>query len=246
MMLPSVPSLDSAAVAVHQDASKGRYVVATTTYQAGDIVFQDQAFVYASCSGEHLLNGARNPPTMATLLDPACDTVDEFHPSMHRLFGSLLATMRSLDVIGEVDRAKCILKCVTKFLQHPASLNDMLSLSAATANAPACVDTAQKLLQKFPAVFTQVTVPVLSKIIGILNTNSHELEAVVGGGTGLFLSACLMEHNCFANCSFTTKNNTLWVTAVRPIQVNEPLSIDYGNLFYRPLHERQQHLQQGY
>ncbi|RHZ09268.1 hypothetical protein DYB26_010893, partial [Aphanomyces astaci] len=186
-MLPSVPSLASAAVAVHQDASKGRYVVATTTYQAGDIVFQDQAFVYASCSGEHLLNGARNPPTMATLLDPACDTVDEFHPSMHRLFGSLLATMRSLDVIGE-------------FLQHPASLNDMLSLSAATANAPACVDTAQKLLQKFPAVFTQVTVPVLSKIIGILNTNSHELEAVVGGGTGLFLSACLMEHNCFANC----------------------------------------------
>ncbi|ETV93371.1 hypothetical protein, variant [Aphanomyces invadans] len=240
MTLDRVPVLGDAAVAVLESPSKGRYVVATSTYQPGDVVFQDQAFVYASCNGEHLLE--TKVPTMANLLDDALETADEYHPSMHRLFASLLTAMRGFDTIGEVDRAKCILKCVTQFLRHPASLDGMMALSY--VNEPACVDTAQQLVHAFPAVFTQVSVPVLAKIIGVLNTNSHELEGI--GGTGLFLSACLMEHSCAPNCSFTTDGHTLWVTAIRPIEVHDAMSIDYGNLFYRPRHERQQQLQQGY
>ncbi|CAK4079874.1 unnamed protein product [Aphanomyces euteiches] len=238
-MLPGVPVLSQAAVQVAQDTAKGRYVIATRPHQPGEIVFQDEAFVFASCKAESFLKSKQ--ATFAQLLD-SNESANDFHPNMHNLFFNLLSTMRGLDMIGEVDRAKCILKSVTKFLQNPSSLDNMLSLSY--ANEAACLDTAQQLIKRFPAVFTQVTAPTLAKIIGVLSTNSHELETL--GGTGLFLSACLMEHNCYANCSFTTFESTLWVTAIRPIQVNEPLSIDYGNMFYRPLQERQEHMQQGY
>jgi hypothetical protein len=85
---------------------------------------------------------------------------------------------------------------------------------------------------------------VLATLIGVLNTNSHELETI--NGTGLFLSSCLMEHNCQPNCSFTTFRDTLWVTATQEIEPGASISIDYGNLFYRPQKDRQAHLYQGY
>ncbi|RHY25255.1 hypothetical protein DYB32_008432 [Aphanomyces invadans] len=112
MTLDRVPVLGDAAVAVLESPSKGRYVVATSTYQPGDVVFQDQAFVYASCNGEHLLE--TKVPTMANLLDDALETADEYHPSMHRLFASLLTAMRGFDTIGEVDRAKYGFACVCR------------------------------------------------------------------------------------------------------------------------------------
>ncbi|KAH7460296.1 uncharacterized protein KRP23_14664 [Phytophthora ramorum] len=54
----------------------------------------------------------------------------------------------------------------------------------------------------------------MATLIGVLSTNSHELGN--RGGSGLFLSACRMEHNCLPNCSFTTFDSTLWMTAIRP------------------------------
>lgn len=39
-------------------------------------------------------------------------------------------------------------------------------------------------------------------ILGVLNTNSHELGE--WGGSGLYMKALLMEHDCRPNCSFTT------------------------------------------
>lgn len=43
----------------------------------------------------------------------------------------------------------------------------------------------------------------VTRIIGILNTNSHQLEldgSVGEGGTGVFLNASMMEHNCRYRC----------------------------------------------
>ncbi|KAF0698542.1 Aste57867_10841 [Aphanomyces stellatus] len=259
-MLSGVPTLMQAPVQVQVDAVKGRYVTAAKPYAAGEIVFQDQAFVFATCNGEDLLELKLRKPTFDQLVDSAHESANEFHPSQHKLFCSLLSVMRGIEIIGEVDRAKCILKCVTKLLQTPSALNDMLTLSY--ANEPACVQVAQQLTQKFPAVFTQVTVPVLAKIIGVLNTNSHELEALGNfflrkliqifmwriRGHGVVFVGVLdgAQLFCKLQVCFTTDGDTLWVTAIRPIEPNEPMSIDYGNMFYRPRQERQEHMLRGY
>uniref|UniRef100_A0AAV1UG49 SET domain-containing protein n=1 Tax=Peronospora matthiolae TaxID=2874970 RepID=A0AAV1UG49_9STRA len=48
------------------------------------------------------------------------------------------------------------------------------------------------------------------------------------------------------NCSFTTFDSTLWMTAIRSIVPGDALSIDYGNFFYRPTSERQESLLDSY
>jgi hypothetical protein len=47
-------------------------------------------------------------------------------------------------------------------------------------------------------------------ILGVLNTNSHELGE--WGGSGLYMKALLMEHDCRPNCSFTT-HGSWWTQA---------------------------------
>ena len=52
-------------------------------------------------------------------------------------------------------------------------------------------------------------------ILGVLNTNSHELGE--WGGSGLYMKALLMEHDCRPNCSFTT-HGSLLTTLPRPFK----------------------------
>ncbi|KDO22835.1 hypothetical protein SPRG_11594 [Saprolegnia parasitica CBS 223.65] len=238
MSLDQLPTFATAAIATQTDATKGRFVTATKSFAPGDIVFKDEAFVYATCDCEALLEDVTQ---FAKLLDET-ESQPEYAKSMRKSFHKILLAMMDMDIIGDVDRAKCILKVVTKYLESKASIAALLQLSH--ANNEACEAAAKTLRKTFPIVFQSVPSPVLTKIIGVLNTNSHELETL--GGTGLFLSACLMEHNCAPNCSFTTAETTLWVTAIRDIAPNEPLSIDYGNMFYRPTAERQASMQDGY
>lgn len=76
-----------------------------------------------------------------------------------------------------------------------------------------------------------------SRLLAVLNTNSHELADVAG--SGLFLLASMMEHNCAPNCNFTSRNTQLWVTAVAEVKAGDHLSIDYECAeVYRPTAER--------
>ncbi|CAK4423452.1 unnamed protein product, partial [Aphanomyces euteiches] len=43
---------------------------------------------------------------------------------------------------------------------------------------------------------------------------------------------------CLPNCNLTVTGNTMWLTAIRPIAANEVLTVDVADLFYRPLQER--------
>ncbi|OQR83726.1 hypothetical protein ACHHYP_14356 [Achlya hypogyna] len=236
--LDNLPTFTAAAIATRTDATKGRFVEATSSFAPGDIIFKDDAFVFASCDCEELLP---DETQFAKLLDDG-EAQSEYARSMRKPFQKILLAMVDLEIISDVDRAKCILKCITKYVENKKALADLLQLSH--ANDEACKEAAATLRKAYPMVFQAVPAPVLTKIIGVLNTNSHELETL--GGSGLFLSACLMEHNCAPNCSFTTAATTLWVTAIRPIAVGEPLSIDYGNMFYRPTAERQASMLDGY
>ena len=85
----------------------------------------------------------------------------------------------------------------------------------------------------------------LGQILGALNTNSHMLDR---GGSALFLVGAMMESNCSPNYSFFTakKGSRLSVIALRDLEVGEPISIDYGNNYYRPTQERRQELLSSY
>ena len=63
-----------------------------------------------------------------------------------------------------------------------------------------------------------------------------ELESL--GGSGLFPTAAILEHSCAPTCSFTTEGSHLFLTCIRPLKRGQRLSIDYGNLHYRPTSER--------
>jgi len=154
-----------------------------------------------------------------------------------------VSIMKTMDGIEEVDRARCILKCLAMFERDAHALDEVLSLACAGHQraTSAAMQLRRQLPDIFPAGFSDAQ---MATLIGVLNTNSHELENL--GGSGLFLSACRMEHSCVPNCSFTTFDSTLWMTAIRPIAPGDALSIDYGNFFYRPTPERQQSLMESY
>ncbi len=84
----------------------------------------------------------------------------------------------------------------------------------------------------------------VSRVLSVLNTNSHTLEHL--GGSGLFLRACLLEHSCVANCSYTSEGSRVVVTALRDVSSGEALSIDYVNGFCDPTGARQAALQHSY
>ncbi|KAI9921035.1 hypothetical protein PsorP6_001245 [Peronosclerospora sorghi] len=139
--------------------------------------------------------------------------------------------MKNIEGIDEVDRARCILKCLALYERDANELADVMGLTL-TNKQRAC-DAALQLRRHLPGIFPAgFSDDHMATLIGVIKTNSHELENL--GGSGLFLSACRLEHSSMPSCSFTTFGSTLWVTAIRPDAPGNALSIDYGNFFYRP------------
>jgi SET domain len=111
--------------------------------------------------------------------------------------------------------------------QPQAALAPLQYLTAANlARCEAAVTTARKDFPKL--VPATVSTAAAARVLAVLNTNSHELEELEG--SGLFLLACVMEHDCRPNCSFTTFGDTLYMTAVQRISAGDRISIDYGKL----------------
>ena len=65
-------------------------------------------------------------------------------------------------------------------------------------------------------------------------------------GSGLFPFSAMMEHSCIPNCSFTTKEDVLYMKALREIKAGERLSIDYINCLTLPIEKRKEVLQDSY
>lgn len=247
-MVHSAPSFAACGVRVADDAVKGKVVLSERTFQAGEVIFSEQAFVFAPW-GTDVCPGCEEAKSDEKT-QCCCDR--EGKPKQlytEKLSGNLerreqvVNLMADLEGIAEVDRARCILRCLAMFERDNAALDDVLLLTS--ANFDRSMDATTQMRAQVPDVFPSgFSDNQMATLIGVLNTNSHELENL--GGSGLFLSACRMEHNCSPNCSFTTYDSQLWMTAIKPIAKGDALSIDYGNFFYRPTEERMSSLLESY
>lgn len=228
---------------VHTD-DKGRVCVSTRAFNAGDIIFEDKAFVHASelpgrclaCAEDHecascdklVGDGAGSlscPPALAAQLDGVADE------------------MCDLDAVNTLDRARCFIKCMLMRHKNAGALDPLFTLTA--ANITRCLEGVRAVRKLIPGLFPAgFGDEIAAQVLGALNTNSHELEQVEG--SGLFLVACILEHACNPNCSFTTHGDKIWLTAIRPVREGDRLSIDYGNNFYMPTAERRVELEDTY
>ncbi|OWZ03704.1 hypothetical protein PHMEG_00024518 [Phytophthora megakarya] len=258
-MAAVAPTFDVCGVRVTQDPVKGKVVFSERAFQPGQVIFSEQAFVAAPwntdlCGGCEELRSAATIASNNTSMDSSyrcyCERTGSpkimYSPRLQDNVGRrnvVVSIMKTIDGIEEVDRARCILKCLAMYEGDAHALDEVLGLTCAGQKRAtnAAVQLRRQLPDIFPAGFTDQH---MATLVGVLNTNSHELENL--GGSGLFLSACRMEHNCLPNCSFTTFDSTLWMTAIRPIASGDTLSIDYGNFFYRPTPERQESLLESY
>ncbi|TMW65073.1 hypothetical protein Poli38472_009240 [Pythium oligandrum] len=247
-MAAVAPTFDACGVHIVEDPAKGKVVISDRSFEAGQVIFVEDAFVYASwstnvCDGCEEDKDDENAPCHC---DRTGSPKEMYTPALQKdavRRDEIVQTMRELEGIGEVDRARCILKCLAMFERDPKSLDEVFE--CACANVDRCDEEATELRNLVPEIYPPgFTNEQMATLIGVFNTNAHELENL--GGSGLFLSACRMEHNCSPNCSFTTYDDKLWMTAIRPIKEGEALSIDYGNFFYRPTEERMTSLFETY
>lgn len=256
-MAATAPAFDLCGVRMDQDPVKGNIVISERAFQPSQVIFSEQAFVSAPwstdlCECEELRSATAIFASNASV-DPDhrcyCERTGSsklmYSRRLHENVGRrnvVVGVMETIDGIDNVDRARCILKCLAMYERDAHALDEVLSLTCAGRERAMNAALQLRLLPDiYPEGFTDQQ---MATLIGVLNTNSHELEDL--GGSGLFLSACRMEHNCLPNCSFTTFGSTLWMTAIRPIAPGDALSIDYGNCFYRPTIERQESLQESY
>lgn len=245
-MAAQAPSFDQAGVRVALDPVKGRVVYSDRAFQPGDVVFREQAFVYAPWATDVCAGCEESSRQQACHCKRTGKPRAWYSPKLNenpQQRSQLVDFMASLDGISEVDRARCILKCLALVERDANALQEVLQLTC--ANYDEMLEVATKLRAHAAAIFPNgFTDAQMATLIGVLNTNSHELENL--GGSGLFLSACRMEHNCMPNCSFTTYGSELWMTAIQPIAPGDAMSIDYGNFFYRPTEERISSLVESY
>ena len=258
-MAATAPAFDVCGVRVGEDPVKGKVVFSERAFQPGHVIFTEQAFVAASWSTD-LCDGCEELRPTATLASSNASTDSRYRcdckctgasnpiysPRLQdnvRRRNVVVNIMKTIDGIDEVDRARCILKCLAIYERDASALNEVMALTC--VGQERATKAAFQLRRQLPDIFpTGFSDKQMATLMGVLNTNSHELESL--GGSGLFLSACRVEHNCMPNCSFTTFDSTLWMTAIRPIAPGDALSIDYGNFFYRPTSERQESLLSSY
>ncbi|CAN0037539.1 unnamed protein product, partial [Discosporangium mesarthrocarpum] len=220
---------------------QGRVCIANQSFQPGNVIFNEKALVYASeipftclaCGKEHSCEDCEE------LLGGVLMCPREIAEDLNEL----AEEMRDLGAVNTLDRARCFIKCLLMCRWDPHALDPIRHLTA--ANLPRCLEAVQVTRGMLPALFPDgLTDEEAAHVLGVLNTNSHALEEVEG--SGLFLLACMMEHDCAPNCSFTTYGDKLWLTAIAPIKEGDHLSIDYGNNYYTPTADRQADLEETY
>ena len=228
---------------VVDDPLMGRCLSATRSFSPGSVIFLEVAMVYGS-------------------YDEDCEVYDE--GLLNYLLLKENGDIEDLDAVIEVlssynkvqsgDIALCYLQTVAIIEMHMKNMDYSpaitekyeLFLKLTASNIDDCVTDIKAFRQIYPMiikpdVFTDFEA---GRILAILNTNQLELADL--GGTGLFVYTAILEHNCSPNCSFSTNDKTLYLTAIKEIAVGDRLSIDYGNGYYHPTALRQLELQRTY
>eukprot|EP00511_Aplanochytrium_stocchinoi_P009989 CAMPEP_0204867032 /NCGR_PEP_ID=MMETSP1348-20121228/20773_1 /ASSEMBLY_ACC=CAM_ASM_000700 /TAXON_ID=215587 /ORGANISM="Aplanochytrium stocchinoi, Strain GSBS06" /LENGTH=478 /DNA_ID=CAMNT_0052019257 /DNA_START=313 /DNA_END=1749 /DNA_ORIENTATION=- len=254
----------SSNVKVECTDDKGRILVATKSLSAGQVIFQEEAYVFGSWHKFRCLvcDEAHDPDTCTRVEESFANLRISGDDCTRNSVGSGSAQKKSkytyseiedalseIEGIDELDRARTLLKCLRIYSTSEDEKDRLLSVfeELTTANLDKCMSCAAQIRENdmlAGIIPPGVADTLLGKLISGLNTNCHTLEDI--GGSGLFLSACICEHSCVPNCNFSTNRTTLTLTAVRPIKEGESLTLDYGENYYRPTEERLIDLQDSY
>ena len=237
---PPLPIVSNLKVVL--DSSMGRCLVATGHFSIGDVLYKEDAFLYAPFD-----EGARLPPRMIKQL------LSVFPKAVLKEFDDHLDELCHLDTIQSLDTARCFLQLVAimelrrqdKIAEY-YSANDLWYLDQLTGhNVRGCTEDIRQFRISYPNVLPKGNTDAdYGRLLAILNTNQLELEEY--GGSGLFLGTPIFQHDCSPNCSYSTDQHSLWMTAIRDIMPGDRVSIDYKNEFYRPTIERIESLSDSY
>ena len=235
-ILPSEELLAS----VVDDPLMGRCLAAVKQHAPGDVIFEEDAFVFAS-----------SDPLVSEMDDEIIIRAFRGIPGIVSQLEEMVCFLSALDRVQCVDTARCFLQLIGIHILQSAGVNLQLDrkldlFSKLTfVNLDDCLENIKLFRSKFPRVIpSSISDLTAATFLAKLNTNQVELEDL--GGSGLFVFTAILQHSCLPNCSYSTHGNHLYLTAISNILEGDRLSIDYANCFYHPTSERQAALNQSY
>ena len=217
-------------VFIVNDSMKGRCLESLKSYKTGDIIFEEEALVFASYQDE-VETQINYDILLKAFGQSKCECIDDYHEEL-----------ANLDSIQSLDTARSFLQliafaCIDDNTSKPNDWKMPLLSQLGGSNLPKCKKDIKTFRLLFPSLIPKkITDDQAALYLGILNNNQIELENY--GGSGLFAVTSILEHNCTPNCSFSTYNNHLYLTAITNINPTDRLSIDYKNYYYSPTTER--------
>jgi hypothetical protein len=242
------------------DPSMGRCLVASVDLQPGEVIFSERAFIFATYDGRNPFEAELIHHSFPRIIvDRLPDILDDLSnlPRVQsqdtaKNFILLLALMKLRWLSSQADNGNHS-AVLMKYFHHMGlstseqvhesfSLFDQLS----GANMVECIADIRSIKQDYPKLIpTEImSLEQAAKLLAIVTTNQLELEEV--GGSGLFVYTAILQHDCAANCSYSSEGAQIFMTAIRPIEAGTRLSIDYLNGFYTPTSERIESLQETY
>jgi len=225
-------------------SGKGRVCVATRDFSLGEVVLEEKAFVHGTENMEQCLECDSFDHQLSKC--PAVLNKNISYPSyLLKHEQEIIGYLAELKGVQSEDKARVWVKCLWRWGKDPTSLDPLLALTAPPENLARCIKSVKAARKQLPYLLPEsLSTMQAAEILAILNTNGHELEGLQG--VGVFTTACLLEHSCVPNLSFTTHNTSIRLTALQPVSAGERISIDYGNNYYRPTVERRKDLKETY
>jgi SET and MYND domain-containing protein len=220
------------------DSTKGRCFESTKEFKVGNLVFEENAFVY----GKYDENINFTDECNFNLINKAYNT-NKSNKNVNKKwiddYNDALFEFSELESVQSMDTARCFMQliAITKFRKsnqihiiedtltnisenpiNVLSISQKLQLFdlLGGANIDSCIEDIKVFRNLFPTIIDKsISNEDAGHILTVLNTNQIELEEFQG--SGLFIGTAILEHNCSPNCSFTTTNDHLYLTAIKPI-----------------------------
>jgi uncharacterized protein YejL (UPF0352 family) len=218
------------AVSIVQDPNMGRCLVAKHHSTTSSLVFSDHTVLYSSNDEDDERVESMCLPLLARLQKPK--TKPKVTLSRVKSFITALANDES-GVVQSIDTARNFLLAVVLVLQQQRGeeyvcdgvTGQMLSLLQALG--PVRQEECTALLshlRSLPAhkhVLPHVSIlsdELAGRLLGVMNNNQLQLELFEG--SGVFPYACILQHDCRPNCSFSSSldGSQCFLTAIRDIQ----------------------------
>lgn len=228
------------------DPIMGRCLVATRNLQAGELLYIEDAFIYAQF--EELCDQRVNKALL----------MRAFGKKVFKQLDDLEEEFAAFESVQSLDTSRSWFQFVALLI-----LRDEIEASTSTENEniakwlhlalqltpgpnySTCVAHVKHFRELHrTCIPARISSEECGHLLGLLNTNQVELENLPG--SGLFPTTAILEHCCAFNCSYTTEGNKLYMTATKNIAAGTRLSIDYVNGYYTSTAARRETLLESY